>query len=73
MKIGILLTTSKEYEDAHTVLNIADAALKEGHEVGIFLMDDGVYNIVKTSEGDELYAADKFSNFSLIFFTYLFT
>jgi len=62
MKIGVLLTTSKEHGNTNTVLDISGAALKDGHEVGIFLMDDGVYNIVKTSESDELYVADKFSD-----------
>ena len=62
MKFGILLTISKEHANTNTVLNIANAALKEGHEVSIFLMDDGVYNIVKTPEKDELYVAGAFSD-----------
>jgi len=47
MKLGILLTTSPENQNSHTVTNLAGAACEAGHEVELFLMDDGVYNIVK--------------------------
>jgi sulfur relay (sulfurtransferase) complex TusBCD TusD component (DsrE family) len=45
MKLGILLTTSPEYENTNTVIEISKAARDEGHEVSIFLMYDGVYNV----------------------------
>jgi sulfur relay (sulfurtransferase) complex TusBCD TusD component (DsrE family) len=44
-KLGILLTTSPENENTHTVIKISQAALSLGYEVHIFLMDDGVYNV----------------------------
>ncbi len=47
MKLGILLTTSPENENTNTVIEICNAARKEGHEVSIFLMYDGVYNVNK--------------------------
>lgn len=47
MKLGILLTTSPENENTHTVIALSKAARKQGHEVSIFLMYDGVYNIHK--------------------------
>jgi predicted peroxiredoxin len=47
MKIGILLTTSPENENTNTVISISSAAREQGHEVSIFLMYDGVYNIQK--------------------------
>lgn len=47
MKLGILLTTSPENENTHTVIEISRAAREQGHEVFIFLMYDGVYNIHK--------------------------
>ena len=47
MKLGILLTTSPENENTCTVISISRAAREEGHEVSIFLMYDGVYNINK--------------------------
>ncbi len=45
MKLGILLTTSPENENTHTVIAISKAARNQGHDVSIFLMYDGVYNI----------------------------
>jgi len=45
MKLGILLTTSPESENTNTVIEISKAAREEGHEVSIFLMYDGVYNV----------------------------
>lgn len=45
MKLGILLTTSPESENTNTVIAISKAAREEGHEVSIFLMYDGVYNV----------------------------
>src|SRR5659263_445845 len=45
MKLGILLTTSPESENTNTVIEISKAAREEGHDVSIFLMYDGVYNV----------------------------
>ncbi len=45
MKLAIMLTTGTESENTFTVANLAEAAVSEGHEVGIFLMDDGVYSL----------------------------
>lgn len=47
MKLGILLTTTPENENTNTVISISRAARKLGHEVSIFLMYDGVYNVNK--------------------------
>jgi sulfur relay (sulfurtransferase) complex TusBCD TusD component (DsrE family) len=47
MKLGILLTTSPENENTSTVISISRAAREQGHEVSIFLMYDGVYNVLK--------------------------
>jgi predicted peroxiredoxin len=47
MKLGILLTTSPENENTITVIALSRAARKEGHDVSIFLMYDGVYNVNK--------------------------
>ena len=47
MKLGILLTSSPENENTNTVIEISRAARKQGHEVSIFLMYDGVYNVHK--------------------------
>ncbi len=47
MKLGILLTTTPENENTSTVISISRAAREQGHEVSIFLMYDGVYNVHK--------------------------
>ena len=47
MKLGILLTSSPENENTNTVIEISRAAREQGHEVSIFLMYDGVYNVQK--------------------------
>ncbi len=44
-KLGILLTTSPESENTHTVIRLAGAALRAGIAVEIFLMCDGVYHL----------------------------
>ena len=46
MRIGILLTTSPEHANTHTVGRLADGFLKTGCEVELFFMEDGVYNAV---------------------------
>ncbi len=43
-KLGILLTTSPEHANTHTVIKLAEAGLAKGMEVRIFLMCDGVLN-----------------------------
>ena len=45
MKLGILLTSSPENENTNTVISISRSAREQGHEVSIFLMYDGVYNV----------------------------
>lgn len=44
-KLGILLTTSPENENTHTVVRLAETALAEGKQVEIYLMCDGVYHL----------------------------
>jgi sulfur relay (sulfurtransferase) complex TusBCD TusD component (DsrE family) len=43
LKLAILLTSGFESQDRRTALKIAEAALLAGHEVGVFLMEQGVY------------------------------
>jgi sulfur relay (sulfurtransferase) complex TusBCD TusD component (DsrE family) len=50
MRLGILLTTSPEHQDSTTAIRVARAALELGHQVEFFLMDDGVYNVLSSSE-----------------------
>ncbi|MBI4832222.1 MAG: DsrE family protein [Candidatus Lindowbacteria bacterium] len=43
-KLGMLLTTSPEHANTQTVIKIAEAALRKGIEVRVFLSCDGVLN-----------------------------
>jgi sulfur relay (sulfurtransferase) complex TusBCD TusD component (DsrE family) len=56
MKIGILMTSSPEHENAHTVGQLSANFLKAGHQVEIFLMDDGVYHAVKNESRNRLFS-----------------
>jgi len=47
LAIGFLLTTSPEHQNSHTVFRMIEALLAAGHQVSLFLMDDGIYNIVR--------------------------
>ena len=46
MTLGILLTTSPESGNTHTAVEVAKAAAAAGWQVGFFLMNDGVYNVL---------------------------
>lgn len=46
MRMGILLTTGVEAQDARTAVEIAESALAQGHEVRWFVMGDGLYHLV---------------------------
>lgn len=52
MKLGILLTTTPESENTNTVIAVSREARAQGHEVSIFLMYDGVYNVNKKEFAD---------------------
>lgn len=52
MKIGVLLCSSPESEDGFTVGQLAGGLLSAGHEVSLFLMDDGVYHAAKSTTSD---------------------
>ena len=56
MQIGILLTSSPEHANTHTVGQLSSGFLKAGHGVQIFLMDDGVYNAVKIPSKNRLFS-----------------
>jgi sulfur relay (sulfurtransferase) complex TusBCD TusD component (DsrE family) len=42
-----LSTTPYSSENTHTIIRLADAALKKGHSVRLIASDDGVFSIVK--------------------------
>jgi tRNA 2-thiouridine synthesizing protein D len=51
----LILSSPYTYQGAHTLLQLAKAALEKGHEItGIFFFVDGVYNVktgVKVEDG----------------------
>jgi tRNA 2-thiouridine synthesizing protein D len=47
----VLCETPFQSERVDHALNIADAAIKIGHDVSIFLFMDGVYNMTRTQNG----------------------
>ncbi len=42
-----LSTTPYSYENTHTIIKLADAALNKGHGVRLIASGDGVFSIVK--------------------------
>lgn len=55
MHIGILLTTSPEHQNTYTVYQLADSLVRQNHSLDIFLMDDGVFNVMANSSKRRLF------------------
>ncbi len=45
--VMFLTTTPYSFENTHTIIKLADAALKKGHRVRLVASGDGVFTIVK--------------------------
>ncbi len=45
--VMFMSTTPYSFENTHTMLRIADAALRKGHKVRLVASGDGVFSIVK--------------------------
>jgi len=45
--VMFLSTTPYSFENTHTIIRLADAALKKGHKVRLIASGDGVFSIVK--------------------------
>ena len=43
-QLGFFLSTSPEHENTQTVIKLAEAAMRRGIEVSVFIMCDGVHN-----------------------------
>jgi sulfur relay (sulfurtransferase) complex TusBCD TusD component (DsrE family) len=56
MHIGILLTTSPEHQNTFTVYQLAASFIRLDHTVDIFLMDDGVFNVLVNSSKRKLFS-----------------
>ena len=50
----VLCDSPFQYESADQVYEIAQAALRKGHTVNIFIMMDGVYNPITSQSGKPL-------------------
>ena len=53
MKIAFLLYSSPESEDGYTVGQLAGNLRVAGHDVSLFLMDDGVYHAAIFADTDD--------------------
>jgi sulfur relay (sulfurtransferase) complex TusBCD TusD component (DsrE family) len=54
-KLGILLNTSPEHQNTFTACQLLESFLKGGHEAELFLMNDGVYNVLKNNSPYRLF------------------
>jgi|GEM_PF-371985 sulfur relay (sulfurtransferase) complex TusBCD TusD component (DsrE family) len=45
--VMFLTTTPYSSENTHTIIRLADAALKKGHRVRLIASGDGVFSVVK--------------------------
>ncbi len=45
--VMFLTTTPYSFENTHTIIRLADAALKKGHKVRLVASGDGVFSVVK--------------------------
>ncbi len=45
--VMFLTTTPYSFENTHTIIKLADAALKKGHKVRLIASGDGVFSVVK--------------------------
>lgn len=53
MRVGFLLSSSPESEDGYTVGQLAGKLRLAGHDVSLFLMDDGVYHAATFADTDD--------------------
>jgi sulfur relay (sulfurtransferase) complex TusBCD TusD component (DsrE family) len=54
-KLGILLNTSPEHQNTYTACQMLESFLKDGHEAELFLMNDGIYNVLKNNSPYRLF------------------
>jgi len=45
--VMFLSTTPYSFENTHTIIRLADAALRKGHQVRLIASGDGVFSVVK--------------------------
>ena len=60
-KLGLLLSTPPSDPSVNTVLRLSDAALRQGIDVYLYLIDEGVKGLTDTRYGDLVQAGVKMS------------
>jgi len=56
--VMFLSTTPYSFENTHTIIRLADAALKKGQKVRLIASNDGVFSIVKGQLPKALFALE---------------
>ena len=54
-RLGILLNTSPEHQNTFTACKLMESFLEAGHAAEVFLMNDGVYNVLRNSSPHRLF------------------
>lgn len=60
-RLGLLLSTPPSHPSVDTVLHITDAALRQGIDVYLYLIDEGVKSLIDTRYTDVVHAGAKMS------------
>ena len=60
-KLGLLLSTPPSHPSVDTVLHLIDAALRQGIEVYLYLIDEGVKSLMDSRYMDVVHAGVKMS------------
>ncbi len=54
-QIGILLNTSPEHQNTYSACKLLEVFLEAGHGAELFLMNDGIYNVLKNDSPYRLF------------------
>lgn len=60
-RLGLLLSTPPSHPSVDTVLHLADAALRQGIDVYLYLIDEGVKSLLDSRYTDAVHAGVKMS------------
>jgi sulfur relay (sulfurtransferase) complex TusBCD TusD component (DsrE family) len=60
-RLGLLLSTPPSHPSVDTVLRLADAALRQGIDVYLYLIDEGVKSLMDSRYTDIVHAGAKMS------------
>ncbi len=54
-KLGILLNTSPEHQNTYSACKLLESFLDDGHQAELFLMNDGIYNVLENNSPYKLF------------------